>query len=304
MSELEFIRWIKSQVRPRPDIPVGIGDDAALVKLADKTCLLKVDSVVEGVHFERGTRPEQIGHKALARPLSDIAAMGGTAGPALVAYVLPPDTPQATARAIFRGIRALADRFGVTIVGGDVAVHRGPLVISVFVLGYTGGLAPLRRDGARTGDAICVTGRLGGSILGKHLTFIPRLELGAKLNRRYRIHAMIDISDGFVRDLAHICEASGVGAVVFQDRIPISEAARKLSRRDRRSPLEHALYDGEDYELIFTCDPAEAERIAGEIEDVSIVGEIVFPKGVTLRTPAGREKKLRIAGWEYRLKDV
>lgn len=304
MSELPFIQWLKSQVKPRPDIPVNIGDDASVVTLKETTCLLKVDSVVEGVHFESNARAEQIGHKALGRALSDIAAMGCTARFALVAYVLSPDTTLAKAKAIFKGIKTLAEKFGVAIVGGDVAAHSGPLVVSVSALGETAGLTPVRRDGAKEGDAICVTGDLGGSILGKHLTFVPRLELAADLNRRFKIHSMIDISDGFIRDLAHICEASGVGAAVFQDQMPVSDAARKLSEQDKRSPLYHALYDGEDYELIFTCDPEEASKIAGEIEDVSIIGEIVSKKGVTLRTTNGKDKKLPIRGWEYQLKHV
>jgi len=248
-GELDLLKWIHGRLgRRRGPIVVDSGDDAAVLRVGRERLLFKVDSVVEGVHFTKNTPPEKIGYKALARPLSDIAAMGGVPIAALAAAVLPRSWSLARAKRLQKGMEQL----GVPIVGGDIATHKGPLTLSVSVLGDMKGAAPVLRKGARPGDVLMVTGPLGGSIRGKHLVFEPRLEEGRLFATRLRVHAMIDISDGFARDLGHLCTASGVGAEL--DRIPIAKG----------STLRGALYDGEDYELIVAASPSTARRIERE----------------------------------------
>lgn len=248
-GELELLKWIHARLgRRRGAIVVDSGDDAAVLKFGRERILFKVDSVVEGVHFERGTPPEKIGYKALARPLSDIAAMGGIPVAALAAAVLPRSWPLAQAKRLQKGM----ERLGVPVVGGDISTHPGPLSLSVSVIGDMKGAAPVLRKGARPGDVLMVTGPLGGSIRGKHLDFKPRLEEGRLFATRLRVHAMIDISDGLALDLWRLCKASGVGAEM--DWIPMTDG----------STIEGALQDGEDYELLVAAPPATARRIERE----------------------------------------
>lgn len=213
--------------------------------------MLKVDAVVEGTHFTGSTTPFLIGRKAMARPLSDLAASAGVPKYALVSILLPRGRGLETVKAVYLGAERMGRRFGVRIVGGDLTVTRGPLAVTVTIAGEPGPGGPITRAGARPGDRIFVTGPLGGSILGKHLRFIPRLREAWRL--RPRATAMIDISDGFALDLSRLCEASGVGARVDLSRVPVSAAARRLAKRTGRDPLEHALFDGEDYELLYTA---------------------------------------------------
>ncbi|HTF55777.1 MAG TPA: thiamine-phosphate kinase [Planctomycetota bacterium] len=284
-GELDLLKWIHGRLgRRRGPIVVDSGDDAAVLRVGRERLLFKVDSVVEGVHFTRGTPPEKIGYKALARPLSDIAAMGGVPVAALAAAVLPRSWPLARAKRLQLGM----ERLGVPVVGGDITTHRGPLMVSVSVLGDMKGAAPVLRKGARPGDVLLVTGPLGGSIHGKHLVFEPRLEEGRLFATRLRVHAMIDISDGFARDLGHLCAASGVGAVL--DRIPIMDG----------STLRGALYDGEDYELIVAASPATARRIEREGWAMR-VGEVCKAKGIRLLSSGGIVRKIMPRGYEHPL---
>jgi len=267
--------------------------------------VVTIDTIVEGVDFDlASTRAASVGHKALACNLSDIAAMGCRPVAATISVAAPPRVTQEVLRRVFRGMSRLADRFGVDLVGGDYSASPRDFVISVALYGETAGLRPLRRSGARVGDAILVTGALGGSILGRHLRFTPRVEEGLLLNRHYRIRSMIDVSDGLSIDLHRLSRASGVGAVIDADRIPISGAARRLARTTGRTALEHALGDGEDFELLFTAAPREAERIVGDGRlrvPVSIIGRVTR-RGCLLRDDAGRERPLAPAGWEHELR--
>lgn len=282
MSERAYLRWIRSRLGKRGGrILVDSGDDAAVVRI-EGDAVLKTDAVIEGVHFLSRAKPEDVGHKAVARALSDIAAMGCRPAFAVVAMAVPRRVPLARLKRLFDGMNRTAKRYDVAIVGGDVSSHRGPLAITVSALGETRGLRPVLRSGAVPGDRVLVTGPLGGSLRGHHLTFTPRVREGLALNRHYEIHAMIDISDGLVVDLDHICEESGVSAVLYGDRIP------------RRGTLEEALYDGEDYELLFTAAPEEADRIV-QARLGTILGEIRPGLGVHLD---GR--RLRPRGWEHR----
>jgi thiamine-monophosphate kinase len=301
VSELELLRWIRARL-PRRDgrVVVDSGDDAAVLRLGRGPVVFKIDSVLEGVHFDRRTaRPEDIGHKAMARPLSDVAAMGATPTFALAAMMIPREARASEVRRVILGMERTARRFGVAIVGGDLASHAGGLALSVALLGEMRGGSPLRRSGARAGDVLAVTGALGGSRLGKHLRFVPRVREAREIRRRFRVRAMIDLSDGLLRDLGHLCEAGGVGAVLEEARIPISAAARTMARRDGRSPLDHALADGEDYELLFAL-PAEEGPALERARLGRVIGRVERRPGLRLVRRDGGEEILEPRGWEHR----
>ena len=287
-GELDLLQWIHGRLGRRGGaIVVDSGDDAAVLRVGRERVLFKVDSVVEGVHFRRDTPPEKIGYKALARPLSDIAAMGGVPVAALAAAVLPRSWPLARAKRLQKGMEAL----GIPIVGGDISTHRGPLTLSVSVIGDMKGAAPVLRRGARPGDVLMVTGPLGGSIRGKHLVFEPRLEEGRLFATRLRVHAMIDISDGLARDLGHLCEASGTGALLAGRAIPVMAG----------STLDGALYDGEDYELLVAAPPATARRIEREGWAMPI-GQVCRERGLRIDRDNAGIKRIEPRGFEHVLK--
>ena len=292
MAEREFLRWIRRRIGRRGGrILVDSGDDAALVRIGRADVLFKTDVVIDGVHVDRRTAtPERIGHKALARCLSDIAAMGGVPSFAVVAIMIPRGLKDDVLFRLFLGMERTSRRFRTPIVGGDVAVYDGPLAITVSLTGEMGGRRPVLRSGAKPGDWIGVTGPLGGSLLGKHLTFTPRLREGRRLAERGAT-AMIDISDGLGVDLHHLCEESGVGAVLDEAALPISAAARRSGRRDGRSPLEHALSDGEDYELLYTMPSRKA---------TGGIGRLVKGSGVALLRRDGTLVDVPPRGWEHR----
>lgn len=300
-SEDNFLRWIRRESRGRRHgVLIDIGDDAAFLRFGDGRCVATTDILVDGVHFRLAEAgPHLVGRKAMAKNLSDIAAMGCVPRYALASVIFPRTMTPAAARAIARGLASMGRRFGTIVVGGDVVVHAGPLTINVVVLGEApAGRAPVTRSGARVGDRIMVTGPLGGSIRSRHLRFLPRVREGLMLNRKYRIHAMIDISDGLARDLSHMCDESGVGAALESAKIPISAAARAQAKIDGLTPLDHALHDGEDYELLLASPRKEAERIASSGLAIEI-GEIVRGQGAFLRDRGGI-RRLRRGGYEHR----
>ncbi|HLY11424.1 MAG TPA: thiamine-phosphate kinase [Planctomycetota bacterium] len=303
MSELDLIRWIRRRIGTRRGrIVVDSGDDAAVLKVGRGNLLFKTDSVIDGVHFDsRTARPEAVGHKAIARCLSDIAAMGCYPTFAVVAMMIPRNAREAYIKRVLAGLERTATRYATPVVGGDVKSHHGKLAISVALLGETRDLEPVRRSGARIGDAIAVTGSLGGSILGKHLRFQPRIREGLELNRRFELHAMIDVSDGLATDLGHLCDESRVGALVFEDRLPISSDARKLSRRDRRSALDHALQDGEDYELLFTLPAIQSAKLERSRLG-TLIGQVTGMSGLYVQPKSGEPRELQRRGWEHRFR--
>jgi thiamine-monophosphate kinase len=259
--------------------------------------------LMDGVDFRLDeTDPSAIGHKALAVSLSDIAAMAGKPLAAVIALALPKQEGRQLAERIQAGIRSLAAEFNVALVGGDTNSWDGPLVISSTVLGTPTGHGPVRRSGAEAGDWILVTGDLGGSILGKHLKFQPRVREAIALHQSARLHAMIDVSDGLAADLHHLLEESGVGATIRAADVPISEAAQRID--DLRSPLEHALGDGEDFELLFTVSPEEGRHLCakppGDIQ-LSHIGEITVERGCRLIDTEGHHRPLPPLGWVHSL---
>lgn len=261
LGERALIRRLSGWVGQGRDVARGIGDDCAVVRVRGSRWdwLLTTDPVIEGVHFLPGTPGRRIGHKAAGRVISDIAAMGGEPLHVLFDLVAPPETPVSRIENIYRGATAVCARHGAAIVGGDVA--RGPrLELHAFAVGRVERGRAVLRSGARPGDAIFVTGRLGGSLLGRHLAFEPRVPAGRWLARGGWATAMMDVSDGLASDLRRILEESRVGARLEAARIPLAAAARRL--RDGRSALDHALGDGEDFELLFTVRAARTDAFA------------------------------------------
>jgi thiamine-monophosphate kinase len=266
--ESEFLEWLRARLQPHPALRLGPGDDAALVRLADSgTSVVTVDLVSDGVDFDLGsTDPRRIGHKALAINLSDLAAMAARPVAAVVALALPRAGALELAQALYEGLLPLAARYQVAVAGGDTNTWDGPLVIAITALGEPTARGVLRRDGARPGDCLLVTGRLGGSRLGKHLDFEPRVQEALLLHERYDLHAGMDISDGLTLDLSRLCQASGCGAELDLAAIPLDAAADAWARQlgDGSTALEHALADGEDFELLLAADEPTAARLVTE----------------------------------------
>jgi thiamine-monophosphate kinase len=258
--ELAFISHLRQRLPPHPLLRIGPGDDAAvLAAMGESGIVVTTDLLTDGVHFElANTDPRRIGHKALGVNLSDLAAMAAEPVAVVIALALPRSgDPLELAKQLYEGVLPLAERFNVAIAGGDTNTWDGPLFISVTAVGKTTSHGSLLRSGAKAGDRLLVTGQLGGSILGRHLDCEPRVREALLLHERYELHAGMDISDGLALDLSRMCEASGVGAIVDVERIPVSPAAHELARREpQRTALDHALSDGEDFELLLAV-PAE-----------------------------------------------
>ncbi|MFA4908277.1 MAG: thiamine-phosphate kinase [Candidatus Omnitrophota bacterium] len=252
LGEFGLIRRLTRGLKADASVAVGPGDDCAAIRVSAKEyLLLTADMLVEGVDFLAGERPELVGRKALAVSLSDIAACGGTPRYALVSLGIPAACPYDRVAAIFNGMKRLAGRYNVNIVGGDIS-RCAKLVLNISVAGFAAKGRLVTRSGAKPGDVIFVSGSLGGSIKGRHLRFTPRVREAAYLTANFKVTSMIDVSDGLWQDLGHLMSASGTGAVIYADRLPLSGAA---------SGIEDAISSGEDFELLFTMPLAEASRL-------------------------------------------
>lgn len=234
---------------------MGMGDDCAVLPGSEKPVIVTTDSVVFGRHFDESADPAHAGAKLLNRNLSDIAAMGGDPLYAVVAGFLPRTTRLDWLAAFQKGLAACARGNGVKIVGGDLAETNGELCLNLTL--YGSAARPLLRDGGRTGDRLCCTGPLGGSLLGRHLTFTPRLREGKLLAGHDAVHAVIDISDGLLIDLLHLLPGEAT-AVIDPGTVPLHEDAFRMAKQTGQDPLWHALNDGEDHELLFLIEPGEA----------------------------------------------
>jgi len=305
--ESDFLHWLREWLRPHPLLKIGIGDDAAVLATAGRSdIVVTTDLVADRVDFDlRTDDPRRIGHKALAINLSDLAAMAARPLAAVVALNLPRHGALKLATELYEGLLPLAERFHVVIAGGDTNSWDGPLVVSVTALGEVTADGPLTRRGAQPGDRIIVTGTFGGSILGRHLDVEPRIEDALLLNQRYTLHAGIDCSDGLSLDLWHLCEESRCGAVIDMDRVPIATAASELSKQHAGgfSPLDHALSDGEDFELILAIPPDDAKRMLADqpLEGVPLsdLGEFVAQKGLWIQGPVGARQPFSPRGFEH-----
>jgi thiamine-monophosphate kinase len=301
-GEFDYINWIRAQTRSHDAVPLGIGDDTAAVRIPSANeCLVAVDMLMEGTHFIiPAATAEEIGRKVLAVNLSDIAAMAGRPLFVLVSVALNRRHGSEFAQQLFVGLKQLADEFDVALIGGDTNIWDGPLVVSVTVMGEATGSGPITRSGAKTGDWILATGRFGGSLNGAHFTFQPRVREALELHRAVALHAMIDVSDGLAADLLHILDESHVGAVLNANTIPISAAAQTAD--DGRSPLVHALADGEDFELLFTVAADDGQRLIDNppvAVELTKIGEIVEQETRVLIDDAGQRLPLTRTGWEH-----
>ncbi|KAF1706090.1 thiamine-phosphate kinase [Pseudoxanthomonas sacheonensis] len=312
MTEFDLISRIRARVRQRGDVALGIGDDAALLQVPPgRELVVTADTLNAGVHFPEATAPADIGWKSLAVNLSDLAAMG--AAPAWCTLSL--SLPQADERwidAFLDGFLALADQHGVALAGGDTT--RGPLSISVTAMGLVEPGSALRRDRAQVGDDVWVTGTLGdaaaaleASLEGREVPGLlrqrldrpmPRVAAGLRLSTL--AHACIDISDGLLADLAHICERSGVGAEINLADLPASAELAAASSAER---WHWQACGGDDYELCFTASPRDRDLIVQALDftDVSAtrIGRIVAGQGVRAFGAEGKEWQPPRRGYEH-----
>lgn len=289
-----------------PRVVCGIGDDCALLTgTGDRRLLVTTDMLMDGRHFwldQAG--PLAVGRKAMGVNLSDIAAMAGRPLAAVVAVSLPRAQAASIAEPLFEGLASMAERFETPLVGGDTNAWDGPLVVCVTVLGTVDPPGPALRSAARPGDVVLVTGPLGGSLKGRHLEPVPRFDAARALRQATTRLALIDLSDGLASDLGHIlAESGGLGAILDADAIPIHPDALAMAAQDGRSPLAHALGDGEDFELCATLAPEEA---AGLLQAPPVpglnwhrVGLITAEPGLWLRDARGRLAPCTARGFDH-----
>jgi len=309
----EIRRLAKTSSRLRnSSVPTGIGDDCAVLRTdANSEVLVTTDFTLEGVHFRREWHPaESVGHRCLARGLSDIAAMGGTPVAVFLSLALPRDLPQSWVRGFLRGLTKLGTRYEVTLAGGDIAQSPDGILADIIVVGTVPRGQGVLRSGARPGDRIFVTGELGGSAAAvrqmekakvnprdylRHFYPEPRIEVGRVLREKKLATAMIDTSDGLSTDLSHICEESGVGAEIDAAAVPRARVGRSLRLVD----LDPALHGGEDYELLFTAQAGK--MIPNKIDGVAVteIGRITPGKTIRIRSEQGKFKILQPLGWEH-----
>ena len=307
--ERDLIQWLRDRLEQRENVLVGPGDDAAVLRV-DGNLVVTTDMLMEGVDFildEAG--PRRVGHKALAVNLSDLAAMAAKPVAAFVSLCLPRAGGESLAIGLYGGICPLAEQFECSIAGGDINSWDGPLVINVTAIGETTARGPWLRSGAQAGDAIVVTGSFGGSIHGRHLDVAPRVREALLLQERYEIHAATDVSDGLSIDLSHICEESGLHARLWEVAIPIHPDARRPAPGEfKLSPLDRALGDGEDFELIMAVPWETAERMIAEQPlpgvPLSCIGRFMPGEGLSLeyKRPAHPQIiSLKPRGFEHSL---
>lgn len=316
-SEFQLIDRFRSHVTTPTNVLTGIGDDCAVVRWGPtNTGLITTDMLLEGVHFNFATAtPRQVGRKAMGVNLSDIAAMAGRPQYAVISLGLNRAAGPSLAEELFAGMQEIAAEFDTAIIGGDTNSWDGPLVINVALMGEPTERGAVTRSGAKPGDWIFVTGELGGSILGRQFSFTPRVREALQLHEHAQLRSMLDVSDGLVADLYHILEESHVGAVLFADAIPISAAARQaiaiaansaasLGAKQPRvlTLLDHALSDGEDFELLFTVSPEDGARLLQSSPiacRLSYIGEIINEPTCRIRSASGEETPLPRLGWDH-----
>jgi thiamine-monophosphate kinase len=321
-SEEKLLKYLANRFPARGEVRTGIGDDAAVIRTnSGRDWVVTTDQLVENTHFRRRSQsPGSVGWKALARSLSDVAAMGARPRYALVALALPRNIPSRWVREFFAGIGSLARQHKVQIIGGDLAAAQ-QVVADVQVIGDVHRGKALLRSGARPGQALYVSGRLGFSALGQQAArrksgrtrlearaikahFYPQARVGlAQQLARRGITALMDLSDGLSTDLHRLCRASGVGAQLFADSLPAVEITSQLQKRYGTTGLELALHGGEDYELLFTAPPGR--KVPRKLLEVPLtqIGVITKKRGVYLENSPGgkssRSKKLAAHGWDH-----
>lgn len=303
-SEDEITAWFARRSNlSEADFPIGIGDDMAQIRWPGESVFITTDMLLDGVHFDLGqTTVEQAGYKAMAVSLSDCAAMATQPVAAVVSTALAKGFGEKELKQLHSGIIRAGAKFGCALVGGDITSwgNENPFAISVAMLSKQAGNEPISRSGAKVGDRICVTGALGGSGYGKHLEFEPRVAEAIKIAGMVKLNSMIDISDGLSSDLGRICAQSSVGAIIEAELIPVSEQAGRNAE-----PLNSALNDGEDFELLFTLSPADCENLLKDWDQalaITQIGTITDTGRMQMKMRDGRVSKLQAAGYEH-LKD-
>jgi len=299
-GELQFVEWLRQRQWSSAAVQLGIGDDMAVVACGSGSFLVSSDMLLDGVHFDTSVNPlEAVGRKAIACSLSDCAAMAVEPVAVVVSVALPTSMPIEDAKRLYCGMAAVADEFHLAVAGGDTTCWDHPLAIDVAITATLyPGIEPVRRDGARIGDALYVTGPLGGSLLGRHLSFTPRVrearQIAAAMGQD--LHAMIDISDGLSLDLHRICAASKVGACLHEGELErvVSDEAVQAAERDGRSPLDHALSDGEDFELLLAAE-GDASRSEVTLHRIGTITE----SGLQLVGRDGGSRVLKPAGFTH-----
>jgi thiamine-monophosphate kinase len=253
VGEDRLLEQLLGKLRSGRDVVVGAGDDCALVKSGKRGLLqvLKTDCLVEGIHFANKTRPDLVGWKAMARPLSDFAAMSAVPRFALVTLIVPSDRTVAWVKGLYRGLEKAARSFDVSVVGGETSDTKGPAIISITVAGLVEKNRWVGRAGGKPGDDLFVTGRLGGSLGERHLKFVPRIAESRWLTKYFRVHAMMDLSDGLGADLSRLASASKVGFKIDRESLP----------RNPGCTIDDAISNGEDYELLFALASRDRKRL-------------------------------------------
>ena len=303
--EQEFIRWLRARNAEsnQLDVLVAIGDDAAVFDSGNRPIVVTCDAVADGTHFDLNVHSlRQVGRKAIAVNLSDIAAMGAQPRYATLCFFLPKDFTFEQAKELFTGAAEFANSFGVSVIGGDTNSWDGKLVVNVNSIGQVNGEV-WQMSTAQIGDVIVVTGEYGGSILAHHIDFEPRCRLAAHFAQHYQVHAATDVTDSLSSDLNQICLLSQCGAEIELDKIPVRLAAHELSRLQKlRTPLEHALYDGEDFELILAVSGSEASRMLQDESygnELTVIGRFVEGQGVVRKNDDGSTSPLLIKGYSH-----
>jgi thiamine-monophosphate kinase len=310
MMETDFVTWLLDRIPADPRLEVPPGDDAAVLRPpAMRRTVVTVDMLTEGVDFILGPDcpPRAVGHKAVAVSLSDLAAMGSRPEAVFVAVCLPRTGGDAIAHGLLEGIQSITAEHGCTLAGGDTNSWDGPLVVSVTAIGSVPPGRAWRRDGAKPGDLLVVTGACGGSLLGRHLAVQPRCRESLFIESRFEVHAAIDVSDGLSLDLSRMMQASATGAVVRMASVPIHADAHRMSLLpgDGKTPLDHALSDGEDFELILAMPPDAAHDLvaaAGQAPldlPITIIGEVTAEPGLIAEDADGARTALPPRGYVH-----
>lgn len=329
IGEFGLIKKVTKDITvDKSTVVVGVGDDVAVIKTkSEKYALLTCDVLIEGTHFKRETiTPFQLGRKAIAINVSDIAAKGGIPNQALISIGLTKDTKVEYVEEIYRGIKKAAKQFNIDIVGGNTALSRYKIFVDIFLIGEIKPEFLLLRSGAKSGDKILVTGDLGDSSAGleiiedpdlefnekfkiklkqAHLSPNPRLLEGRIIAKNKLANSMMDISDGLSGDLAKICEESNVGTLIWEEKIPMSKETFAFAKSIGKNPLDFAIHGGEDYELLLTALPENVDTIIGKVEKktetkVTEIGEIKDKEFcIKIAKTDGKVAPLNIYGWDH-----